>query len=115
MSAENYEDRDCLMVFVLTHGERDDKIYARDTDYTIEKIWKPFIGERCIGLTGKPKFFFIVACRGSKTDSGIMVQRRRKLSTATDATPNVVSQAFTIPVNADMLTIFSTVQGKDIY
>lgn len=60
MGQENHTDNDLLMVFVLTHGEKDDQIHAFDIEYQVSKLWKPFTAEKCKSLAGKPKIFFIV-------------------------------------------------------
>ena len=47
---------------ILTHGE-DGVIYGIDRSIEIDTITKPFKGDRCKSLVGKPKIFFIQACR----------------------------------------------------
>lgn len=54
----DHADSDCLLVAVLTHGEKG-KIYAKDLGYPPDTLWAPFTGDQCSTLAGKPKIFFI--------------------------------------------------------
>lgn len=60
---------DCLLVTVLSHGEQG-KIHSFDDDYRLEEIAEFFSDENCPSLKGKPRLFFIQACRGSLFDAG---------------------------------------------
>ena len=63
---KNFEDYSCLMVFILTHGSGNGELLGRDlTTVPLVKLSEVFSSEHCSGLTGKPKIFFIQACRGS--------------------------------------------------
>ena len=42
----------------MSHGT-ENKIYARNARYDIEDLWEPFTADKCPGLAGKPKLFFI--------------------------------------------------------
>ncbi|XP_068084304.1 uncharacterized protein [Anabrus simplex] len=77
----DHSDTDCLVVFVLTHGCKhdDDVIWASDVTYYADDLWKPFMKENC-SLQGKPKMFFIQACRGDRIDSGMILQKKEKYS-----------------------------------
>nr|XP_022917837.1 caspase-like [Onthophagus taurus] len=92
---EDYTDCDCVLVAVMSHGEKG-KLYARDTSYRIETLWTPFTN--CPTLIGKPKIFFIQACRGDKLDSGHKI--------FVDS-----PQLATIPTIADILVMYSTFEG----
>jgi hypothetical protein len=50
---------DCLVVFVLTHGDESEIIYAKDRRYYVKELVEPFTGRNCIQLANKPKLFFI--------------------------------------------------------
>ena len=64
---------DCLFVVALTHGTRH-LLSAKDGSYPEEKLWEPFLADKCKGLAQKPKIFIIQACRGSKKDHGTEVE-----------------------------------------
>lgn len=88
---------------VLSHGD-EGKIYAKDADYPPDTLWNPFSGDRCPTLAGKPKIFFIQACRGSKVDPGA---KRTFLARDSSA-----AATYTIPAMADMLVMYSTYDGE---
>ena len=58
----SHSDADCIFVAVLSHGELG-ILYASDHAYKPDRLWSPFNAERCPTLAGKPKLFFIQACR----------------------------------------------------
>ena len=60
----------------MTHGAQSsydgkDYLMARDKKYSIDKLWSYLSGPE---FTGKPKFFFIQACRKMK----IVKERKKK-------------------------------------
>lgn len=96
----------------MTHGETDGRISASDRTFNVTELYRPFVGQGCESLVGKPKLFFIQACRGSMTDPGVIFRPRTKserMSDQVDAKP--ASQAFTIPTLADVLFMYSTAEG----
>ncbi|CAH0546196.1 unnamed protein product [Brassicogethes aeneus] len=66
-SKKDYMDCDCVMVFIMTHGEKD-LVYAYDRLYNPNKLWSKFAS------IGKPVLFFINACRGNKFDDGNIIR-----------------------------------------
>ncbi|XP_017880112.2 caspase-1-like [Ceratina calcarata] len=94
---EDHSDADCICIFILSHGGFNGTIHARDVSYPFSVIWKPFL--ECRTLVGKPKLFFVQACRGRTTDQGNMGRH------ATDSTDAM----YTIPTHADFLFGYSTV------
>jgi hypothetical protein len=56
---DELKDYDCLVVFVLTHGEEGEIIYAKDVKYYVKELVEPFTGTNCLNLANKPKLFFI--------------------------------------------------------
>lgn len=55
----NYDNDDCLMIVVLTHGEEGGFLHAFDGTYNANVLWNPFTPDKCPSLAGKPKLFFI--------------------------------------------------------
>ncbi|KAK5640432.1 hypothetical protein RI129_011243 [Pyrocoelia pectoralis] len=86
----------------MTHGDCG-KIYARDHQYPPDFLWKSFSGDNCPSLAGKPKLFFVQACRGTEIDDGARVRVR----TQSDGEGN----HYTIPVMADILVMYSCYDG----
>ena len=70
---QNHDDLSCLVIFVLTHGEKDGHLHAFDDTFCINDIIQNIIPTKCSGLAGKPKLVFVQACQGQGTDSGTMV------------------------------------------
>ncbi|XP_065310770.1 caspase-7-like isoform X1 [Dermacentor albipictus] len=65
------EGADCLVVILMSHGKQD-MIDGSDGEqlHLASDVYALFNNEHCEALQGKPKLFFIQACRGSKFDSG---------------------------------------------
>lgn len=58
MAADDHSDRDCLVVAVFSHGDKN-LIHAFDDDYKPNRLWDAFDANVCPTLAGKPKMFFI--------------------------------------------------------
>uniref|UniRef100_L7LY79 Putative caspase apoptotic cysteine protease n=1 Tax=Rhipicephalus pulchellus TaxID=72859 RepID=L7LY79_RHIPC len=97
----DYSEVDCFVCCVLTHGGPD-ILYATDGKFPVSAVMEPFHDDVCPSLLGKPKLFFIQACRGDRLDSGT----KAVLDTADSSTG-----AFCIPTHADILVAYSTVPG----
>ncbi|XP_077557156.1 caspase-7-like isoform X2 [Haemaphysalis longicornis] len=96
----DYTQDDCFVCWILTHGTEQSYLYTSDGGkMTGEKFMSPFRENR--SLLGKPKLFFIQACRGAGVDQGDTVAFDSADSGATCR----------IPKNADFLVAYSTVPG----
>ncbi|PWA21617.1 hypothetical protein CCH79_00003038 [Gambusia affinis] len=105
-SEEDHSDSSCFACILLSHGE-EGMIYGTDAAMPIKTITSLFRGDRCESLVGKPKLFFIQACRGSEFDDGVQTDSGPPNDTMeTDANPR-----HKIPVEADFLFAYSTVPG----
>lgn len=70
--AESNSQHDSVVVFIGTHGEKD-RVYGSDDEPVfIEEIQSIFIKSE--KLVGKPKIFFIQACRGREKPESSRVQ-----------------------------------------
>ncbi|XP_050312158.1 caspase-1-like [Anthonomus grandis grandis] len=98
----DHSKNSCLVVAVMSHGRTYGRISARDTEYTTSDMIEMFAGSKCPTLAGKPKLFFIQACRGERTDGGVRVE--------TDS-HGVGETVYTIPNMADILIMYATVDG----
>ncbi|CAH1795558.1 unnamed protein product [Owenia fusiformis] len=102
----NHSDADCFACVILSHGE-EGVVYGTDGVVPIEKLTEPFKGNKCESLRGKPKMFFIQACRGQKFDEGVeTTDDDGEGLDETDA--NTVHR---IPAEADFLMAYSVVPG----
>ncbi|KAK6487274.1 caspase-7-like [Huso huso] len=105
-SEEDHSDSSCFACILLSHGE-EGMIYGTDGAMPIKTMTSLFRGDMCKSLVGKPKLFFIQACRGSEFDNGIQSDSGPpNESMETDANPQ-----HKIPVEADFLFAYSTVPG----
>ncbi|OCT99585.1 hypothetical protein XELAEV_18005367mg [Xenopus laevis] len=100
MSEEDHSKRSSFACAILSHGE-DGLIYGVDGPIPVKNLTDLFRGDRCKTLVGKPKIFFIQACRGTELDSGI----------ETDSGSEPGEETHRIPVEADFLYAYSTVPG----
>ncbi|CAG0891170.1 unnamed protein product, partial [Darwinula stevensoni] len=105
VAQENHQQCDCLIVCILSHGEHG-MLYAYDRAYKPHFLWAPFTADRCPSLAGKPKMFFIQACRGTDVDDGVSVTQFTSSHTHTDSILELDS--YRIPVQADFLIAHST-------
>eukprot|EP00057_Strongylocentrotus_purpuratus_P035470 XP_799258.3 PREDICTED: caspase-3 isoform X2 [Strongylocentrotus purpuratus] len=66
----NHSQFDCFIFAILTHGEEGSVCGTDGCLVKIEDIVGPFCSDRCPTLNGKPKLFFLQACR-EKLDDGV--------------------------------------------
>lgn len=98
--AASHDDHSSSASFVcvlLSHGD-EGVFFGTDGSVELKFLTSLFRGNRCKSLVGKPKLFFIQACRGTDLDPGI-------------ETDSVDDGTTKIPVEADFLYAFSTAPG----
>ncbi|KAM8940161.1 caspase-3-like [Pelodytes ibericus] len=100
VAEEDHSKRSSFICILLSHGE-DGLIYGIDDCLPIKNLTTLFRGDKCRTLVGKPKIFFIQACRGTELDSGV----------ETDSGSEPHDETHRIPVEADFLYAYSTVPG----
>lgn len=105
----DHSENDCLLVVIMTHGEKDGKLHASDTTFRTEKLWELFMGDNCKSLIGKPKIFFIQACRGTKHDKGAFLPKMRSTYAVDSKTTS--KSLVCLPTTADQLILYSTSEG----
>ncbi|XP_063074169.1 caspase-10-like [Engraulis encrasicolus] len=100
---------DCFICCVLSHGGSKGVSGCDDEVLPMEEILKPFRGHVCPGLVGKPKLFFIQACRGG----GIQEEARLTMDSIMEVSQDVDDKPLqiTISADADFLVCRSTVDG----
>ncbi|XP_067207288.1 caspase-1-like isoform X2 [Linepithema humile] len=99
-AAEDHTDADCLIVVAMSHGESG-LLHSTDSLYPVDMLWVPFTGDRCTSLAGKPKLFFIQACRGTRLDRGVRIIHETDSKRTT----------YSIPAYADIMVAYSTYDG----
>lgn len=103
---EDHTGYDCLAVVYMSHGEQD-IFYGYDGNFKAETLFDKFTADICPSLAGKPKFFFIQACRGDGLDQGVQMVHTR-VSDETDSG----YLSYKIPTTCDFLICWSTVPGQ---
>lgn len=103
LAAEDFTDCDCLLVVILSHGLDGNYIFAKDKPYLITDLFNRFTPENCKSLAGKPKIFFIQACRGSKLCLGADVEYSNQFDSGISS--------YQIPLFVDFLFAYSTIPG----
>nr|BAU69681.1 histidine-tagged truncated caspase-3 [Expression vector pET151-OmyCasp3] len=101
LTTASKEDHSCSASFVcvlLSHGD-DGVFFGTDASIELKSLTSLFRGDRCNSLVGKPKLFFIQACRGTDLDGGI------------EADSSSDGSSTKIPVEADFLYAYSTAPG----
>lgn len=91
----------------MTHGGPH-SLHAKDSCYPVESLWANFIGNRCPSLIGKPKMFFIQACRGEALDQGVVFYPERQNDKKDCETYEGSNSS---PPMADLLVMYSTYEG----
>ncbi|XP_076871096.1 caspase-8-like isoform X2 [Brachyhypopomus gauderio] len=92
----------CWVCCVLSHGISEGVLGCDGYLCPTEDIFSPFNGENCPSLLGKPKVFFIQACRGPKTQKKCLLEND-------DLTSD--TESYSIPKDSDFLFAMSTVDG----
>ncbi|XP_050392534.2 caspase-7 [Patella vulgata] len=78
-----HENADCFVCIMLSHGdedinhrqERKDVVFGTDgICVSVAYAMNLFSDDECPGLMGKPRLFFIQACRGEKTEKGVDIK-----------------------------------------
>ena len=117
---KSLKEYDAFAVVVLSHGDKN-VIFAKDAPYFPDTLLSPFSDSSCPSLAGKPKLFFIQACRGRKSDPGYDLNNPETVSIT-----NPVGKVFLPPdydnydndctlfsadLQKDFLVMFATMPG----
>ncbi|KAG7279549.1 hypothetical protein CRUP_034650 [Coryphaenoides rupestris] len=98
VSREDHSGSASLICVLLSHGD-EGVFFGTNGSIELKSLTSLFRGDLCRTLVGKPKLFFIQACRGTELDRGI----------ETDSGPDYGTTK--IPVEADFLYAYSTAPG----
>ncbi|XP_071109300.1 caspase-2-like [Haliotis cracherodii] len=107
-SLSEHLESNCSVVCLLSHGEEG---YVFGTDgkkIPLDEIFMMFDNTQCRGLIGKPKVFFIQACRGGALDPGVRLEKTDE----TDGGPPVCPEPWKqLPTMSDMVICYPTQYG----
>nr|AON76442.1 caspase-3 [Penaeus japonicus] len=116
VAERDHSDCDSLVLVFMSHGglrNRNNReyVWAKDTTMDTLELWVNFTAERCPKLAGKPKLYFIQACRGDDVDKGVNIRQApvRGLAVQTDC-HNLVED-YVIPLQADQLVMWASYPG----
>ncbi|XP_061107890.1 caspase-7-like [Conger conger] len=70
VSEEDHTDMACFVCMLLSHGENG-TLWGTDRQVPLRSLTSVLSAKRCPSLEGKPKLFFIQACRGREYDPGV--------------------------------------------
>ncbi|XP_019626604.1 PREDICTED: malignant fibrous histiocytoma-amplified sequence 1 homolog [Branchiostoma belcheri] len=69
VSKRDHSSYDCFVLFLLSHGAETGVLGTDGEHVSVDSIISSF--QACKSLVGKPKLFFIQACRGGDRDKGL--------------------------------------------
>ncbi|XP_077983419.1 caspase-7-like [Glandiceps talaboti] len=102
VSKDDHRDHDCIAIIILSHGE-EDVVYGTDGYVEVDQLTSYFSEDNCPSLAGKPKLFFMQACRGYEFDDGVIVK--------SDETDGVGIDSQSLNLEKDFLMAYATVNG----
>lgn len=119
---QDYNNSDCFVCAILSHGdevhvvdsrkpgqrERNDVVYATDQIVLTSEIVQLFQDHKCKSLKGKPRLFFIQACRGNVLDSGVDLP---VVVDEVDAGLEEIVDVTPCPIYKDFLIMYATPPG----
>jgi len=109
MSAKDYSACDCFVIIILTHGTSNNVLYTKEGMYHIHDIWSYFLPYKCPSLAGKPKLYFVQACRGDMLDHGLKLVSSPRDPRRTETDSGCAS--YKIPTMSDFLFGQSSFEG----
>ena len=106
----DHRSYDCFVLWFMSHGKSGEVFCSDGNTIPIQSLHDLF--SRCDKLSGKPKLFFIQACRGEDEDEGVTacsdtgITSYGHVNSPFDSVKNPASRE---PTHADFLYAFSTV------
>ncbi|XP_072350527.1 caspase-2-like, partial [Scyliorhinus torazame] len=106
---------DSCVVAVLSHGV-EGAVYGSDGELLqIQDIFRLFDNDNCPQLQNKPKMFFIQACRGDQTDSGVDLQDGKERSNSPGCEQSDAGREDTLrvklPTRSDSICGYACLKG----
>ena len=106
---QDHSAYDCFVLWLMSHGRSGEVFCSDGNTIPIQTLNNLFI--ECKTLSGKPKLFFIQACRGNEEDVGVKASPDSDISSLNQANRSYESTKVdsVIPAHSDFLYAFSTV------
>ncbi|XP_044178405.1 uncharacterized protein LOC122960334 isoform X2 [Acropora millepora] len=118
VSKEGHSNYHCFVLCLMSHGKEGQFYCADGKTVCLKEIYNFFSNRNCETLKGKPKLFFIQACRGYVKDRGVVEDSPSEQAPqqASGENEDGPGRKFSfdrgiIPNQADMLMAYSTVSG----
>ncbi|XP_063607615.1 caspase-1-like [Penaeus indicus] len=114
VSERDHSSYDAFVIVFMSHGgidfkKKEEFLWVKDDKILTKDLWKYFTSENCTSLAGKPKLYFIQACRGDRKDKGVSVSRR-STTVYTDSVDEYI-----LPNQADQLIMWASYPGYEAY
>lgn len=119
----DHSQNDCIVFVILSHG-RLGSFSTRDSVCMLDDLFNAFTADKCPTLAGKPKIFFIQACRNNRNDGedkgidkGIYFGEKfartsaRALKDYTDKEKDKHQLNYSLPSHSDFLVVYATSPG----
>ena len=106
---QDHSAYDCFVLWLMSHG-RSGEVFCSDGDTVLIRTVDDMFSE-CKTLSGKPKLFFIDACRGAEEDVVEKVSADSNISPLNQANGSyeLTTAKSVVPKHSDFLYAFSTV------
>ena len=104
---QDHSGYDCFVLWLMSHGRSGEVFCSDGNTLPIQAVHDMF--SCCDKLTGKPKLFFIQACRGDDEDEGVAACSDLSPSHVDCPSDSVENPGSREPTHADFLYAFSTV------
>ncbi|XP_077304751.1 caspase-3-like [Lithobates pipiens] len=98
---KDHSKNDSFICFILSHGDQGTVLGVDRKKMLIKNLTSCFNGRHCKSLIGKPKVFFIQACRGDELDGGVTCEGDGSTST-------YECDGGSLPITADFLTAYAS-------
>ena len=112
-ACQDHSKYDCFVMWLMSHGKSGEVFCSDGVTVPIQTANDMFC--KCDTLSGKPKLFFIQACRGIEEDEGVTVTANisspiQPTSSHVDSPIDAAEPSSSrVPTHADFLYAFSTV------
>ena len=116
VNRQDHGSYDCFVLWFMSHGKSGEVFCSDGSTIPILVLHDMFSG--CHTLSGKPKLFFIQACRGEDEDEGVTACSDTGISSyghVNSPFDSVKNPASRVPTHADFLYAFSTVDDYVSY
>lgn len=100
-ASRNYDNADCIIVAILTHGKIGDELLGVDGKYVALKDLLSLFQRYNRTLVGKPKIYIIQACRGDIPNLGVFETKVGKASDIAGVEKSVEGAAGVLKASLD--------------